>query len=80
MALADDIRKAIPKRNRGSAPWYEKLPADTMKELEKVRRDWQSGKIASEKYTVANAISETLKANGTATIGRGAVVAWLQQN
>jgi hypothetical protein len=80
MALADEIRKAIPKRNRGSAPWYEKLPADTMKELEKVRRDWQSGKMESEKWTVAGAISKTLKANGTATIGRSAVVAWLQQN
>jgi len=80
VSLADDIRKAIPKRNRGIVPWFEKLPADTLKELEKIRREWQSGKIGKEKYTVAKVISETLGANGIATIKRQAVVAWLEQN
>jgi hypothetical protein len=80
VSLADDIRNAIPKRNRGVAPWFEKLPADTLKELEKVRKDWHSGKIAKEKYTVARVISDTLEANGIATIKRQAVVAWLEQN
>jgi len=80
MALADEIRKAIPNRTRGVAPWFEKIPADTLKELEKVRRDWHSGKLNTEKYTVAQVISDTLRANGIATIKRQAVVAWLQQN
>lgn len=80
MSLADDIRKAIPKRNRGVTPWFEKIPAAALKELEKVRRDWQSGKINTAKFTVAKAISDTLRANGTATIKTKAVVEWLQQN
>ena len=80
MSLADDIRKAIPKRNRGIVPWFQKLPAETLKELEKVRSEWQSGKIVKEKYTVAKVISDTLQANGIATIKRQAVVSWLEQN
>ena len=80
MSLADDIRKAIPKRNRGIVPWFQKLPAETLRELEKVRSEWQSGKIVKEKYTVAKVISETLEANGIATIKRQAVVSWLEQN
>lgn len=80
MSLADDIRKAIPNRNRGVAPWFEKIPADTLKELEKVRKDWHSGKLNTEKYTVAQVISDTLNANGIATIKRQAVVAWLEKN
>jgi hypothetical protein len=80
VSLADDIRKAIPKRNRGIVPWFQKLPAETLKELEKVRSEWQSGKIVKEKYTVAKVISDTLQANGIATIKRQAVVSWLEQN
>lgn len=79
MKLGDKIRKALPTRSGGALPWYEKVPAETRKEIEDIKRDWHSGKLTAPKWTLARTISATLKQDGIANIGIWGVVRWLEQ-
>jgi hypothetical protein len=77
--LGERIRKALPKRMGGVRPWYEKLSAETRKELDGVKQEWRDGKLESPKWTLARTISETLKQDGIINIGECGVVKWLEQ-
>ena len=77
--LGDKIRNSIPLRNCGSRPWHETIPDETRKELEKVKHDWQNGKLIATKWTLARTISKTLSEEGVSHIGSSGVVRWLEQ-
>ena len=76
-SLAEAIRAAVPPVSRRSVCWWERLPADTLAELEAIREEWRSGRLAGSKSALARAIAEQLNARGISDVGKQGVTTWL---
>ena len=79
-SLADAIRAAIPPPPRRTLPWYERLPADVLAELEEVKREHRAGKLQGTRVALAICISEQLRLRGLSEVGLQGVSAWLRKS
>ena len=79
-SLADAIRAAIPPPPRRTLPWYERLPADVLAELEEVKREHRAGKLQGTRVALAICISEQLRLRGLSEVGMQGVSAWLRKS
>lgn len=77
-SLTDAIRAAVPPCPRRSRPWWEKLDAETLAELEAIRTDHLSGRLPGSRQALAKAITDQLNARGLSDIGVQGVTTWLR--
>jgi len=77
-SLADAIRAAVPPPAKRTLPWYERIPADVLAELEQIRREHRCGTLQGSRIAVAITISEQLRLRGLSDVGRQGVEAWLR--
>lgn len=76
-SLSDAIRAAIPPVTARGQPWWKKIPAEVLAELEQLRDDWYAGRQPGSKTAVARAISEELTRRKLSDVQRQGVVTWL---
>ncbi len=79
-SLADAIRAAIPPPPRRTLPWYERLPADVLAELEELKREHRAGTLPGTRVALAITISEQLRLRGLSDVGMQGVSAWLRKS
>jgi hypothetical protein len=79
-SLADAIRAAAPPPPRRTLPWYERLPADALAELEEVKREHLAGTLNVTRTGLATTISAQLRLRGLSDVGRQGVEAWLRKS
>lgn len=75
--LLDEIMRRLPKR--GFTPWHEKLDPAMRAEIEQIKADFHSGRLAATKTGLAMAISATMREAGV-EIGRAGVTRWLENH
>lgn len=78
-SLREGILAALPETFHGTRPWYQRIDADVLAELDQIRSDWHAGKIPTGAKTLARTIAIRLRQDGIATIGEQGVLAWLKQ-
>ena len=76
-SLSDAIRAAVPSMVRRSTCWWERIDAETLAELEAIREEWRSGRLAGSKSALARAIADQLNARGLSDVGKQGVTSWL---
>lgn len=79
-SLADAIRAAVPPPPRRTLPWYERIPADALAELEEVKREHLAGTLNVTRTGLAITISAQLRLRGLSDVGRQGVEAWLRKS
>jgi len=78
LSLADEILGRAKNAVR-AVPWFEKLPADDLADLESVRAAWQSGSTGLTRAALSRTIIETLRSRGLPVSGVQGVGDWLSQ-
>lgn len=80
--LLDEVLAELPRK--GFVPWYERLDADTHRELAEIRRRFWAGELKNEdgrsptKTGLAYLLSKKLASRGI-HIGNTGVVQWLER-
>jgi hypothetical protein len=78
--LGEAIRAAVPPVVKRTPAWWERLDADTLAEVEAIRRDFHAGALGGSRSAVARAIASELTARGLVEIGWQGVTAWLARD
>lgn len=76
-SLTDAVLAEVQGQRRGTQPWWMRLPADALQELEAIRVEFVSGRIPSSRWRLAQAISRNLAERGIATASPLVVDRWL---
>lgn len=83
MAKRKKLSAAILSRatntRHGSIPWYRRLPAAVVAELEQLRVDWENGKTGLQKRAMARAIRDEMQSRGLPVCGIQGVEGWLDR-
>ena len=77
--LADAILSRATNTRHGSQPWYRRLPADVVAELEQIRVDWESGRTGLQKRAMARAIMSEMQDRNRPVCGLQGVAGWLDR-
>lgn len=78
-SLLDDVRAGIAERDRNrTATWFDRLDADTAREVTDTKTQWREGKLQTNKTTLAKLISASLQRRGV-VIGFLGVLRWLEK-
>lgn len=77
--LAAAILGRATNTRHGSVPWYRRLPADVIEELEQIRLDWESGRTGLQKRAMARAIMAEMQSRSLPVCGLQGVEAWLDR-
>lgn len=78
LSLSDAIRSSVPPVVRRGLRWFEEIDAEILAELEAIRADHISGRLAGSRTAVAKAIVGELHARGLSDIGIQGVNTWLR--
>jgi hypothetical protein len=74
--IVAEIAAAVPRRQHGTPPWHERVPAEHHETLQAIHAAWHAGAFGVKKITAARTISAKLAEFGI-TIGEQGVMAWL---
>lgn len=72
--------------SRKVKPWYELIPKNVLKDLEKLKSNWLNGQVCDSngkqatKSCLARSISKTLRDRKVAEVGVQGIVAWLNKH
>jgi len=78
-ALIDELKAGIAERDRKrSATWFDRLDADTAREVADIKTQWRKGKLQTSKTTLAKLLSASLQPRGVA-VGFLGVLRWLEK-
>jgi hypothetical protein len=74
--IVAEIAAAVPRRQHGTPPWYERVSVEHHETLAAIHAAWHAGAFGVKKITAARTISAKLRELGV-TIGEQGVMAWL---
>ena len=77
--LSTAILSRATNTRHGSLPWYRRLPAAVVAELEQLRVDWENGKTGLQKRAMARAIRDEMQSRGLPVCGIQGVEGWLDR-
>ena len=62
--LRDAVLADVPPPRRGNPPWYERIDAETLAELEQIRTEWRAGTVNTSRWQMAGSIARQLASRG----------------
>lgn len=77
--LRDAVLADVPPPRRGNPPWYERLDAHTLAELEQIRTEWRAGTVNTSRWRLAESIARHLAGRGLYHPSALVVDRWLSQ-
>jgi hypothetical protein len=78
-SLGEAIMSRAENSRHGSLPWFAKLPADVLAELEQIRANWESGATGLKKRAMARAIVAEMQSRRLPICGVQGVEGWLDR-
>lgn len=75
-SLLDDVLTRASPNKRGTASWFDRLPADAREQLDAVRQAFKPGEHELNSY--ARAVMAAAQERGWQTSGIQGVIAWLR--
>lgn len=75
--LRDAVLADLPPPRHGTVPWHERLDAETLAELHKIREDWRAGKVNTSRWKLAGSVARHLSDRGLASPSTLVVDRWL---
>ena len=79
-SLSDAVLARARNRKPGFIPWHQRLPDEVRRDLEAIRRSWQSGQTGLTKRAMADAIIAEMRERGFQIPGNQGVERWLNEN